>query len=234
MSSWYEALMSSAQDEPTALGKIMWYGIFQLAAIVASIVFFVWFFTLLFSMILSQTSLDVITMSVSPFLWTFAPVISALSFASIFCLWSGLRSLSNLDKGKFSTPATFLKLMMVAVAVAWVGWLSYQWSPLISTILTFGTLLVLMACIIGGVIFGLWRVGGRYNDGLIKNGAIFTIIPILRFVAPILIIVGARSARGKVLGGIVFTTREEELPQGESAIDTGDKLTAGEDDEDII
>ena len=51
---------------------------------------------------------------------------------------------------------------------------------------------------IGGQILGLWRVGSRYDSTIIKIGAIFVIIPLLNFVAPILILVGAAQARGSL------------------------------------
>jgi len=53
--------------------------------------------------------------------------------------------------------------------------------------------------IIGGQILGLWRVGTRYDQTLIKLGAIFTIIPLLNIVAPILVLIGAYEAKGRLV-----------------------------------
>jgi hypothetical protein len=51
---------------------------------------------------------------------------------------------------------------------------------------------------IGGVVLGLWRVGTRYGETVIKVGAIFTVIPLLSTVAPILILVGALEVKGRL------------------------------------
>ena len=51
---------------------------------------------------------------------------------------------------------------------------------------------------VGGQLLGLWRVGSRYNSTIIKVGAIFVIIPLLNFVAPILILIGAYQVRGSL------------------------------------
>jgi hypothetical protein len=48
------------------------------------------------------------------------------------------------------------------------------------------------------VILGLWRVGTRYDETIIKLGGIFSIIPILNIAAPVLVLVGAHSARNKL------------------------------------
>jgi hypothetical protein len=53
---------------------------------------------------------------------------------------------------------------------------------------------------LGGIVFGLWRVGGRYSEDLIRAGAILAIIPLVNFIAPILVIVGVRRARSKISG----------------------------------
>ena len=57
---------------------------------------------------------------------------------------------------------------------------------------------VLLVGVIGGQILGLWRVGSRYNETVIKVGAIFTIIPLLNIVAPILVLIGAYQVKGRL------------------------------------
>ncbi|WP_054837221.1 DUF973 family protein [Metallosphaera hakonensis] len=51
------------------------------------------------------------------------------------------------------------------------------------------------------VIIGLFKVGSIYGEGLIKVGAILTIIPYLNLVAPFLLIFGLGNAIRKVQGG---------------------------------
>jgi ABC-type dipeptide/oligopeptide/nickel transport system permease subunit len=51
---------------------------------------------------------------------------------------------------------------------------------------------------IGGVLLGLWRVGGRYDQTILKVAAIFVIVPLLSIVSPILVIIGVSSAKGKL------------------------------------
>jgi Protein of unknown function (DUF973) len=52
--------------------------------------------------------------------------------------------------------------------------------------------------LIGGLMLGLWRVGGRYDNSLIKISAILIIIPILDIVVPFLMIFGVWQARKKI------------------------------------
>ncbi len=52
--------------------------------------------------------------------------------------------------------------------------------------------------IIGGPILGLWRMGSRYDDTLIKVAAILLIIPLLDFVSPILLLVGAHNVKNRI------------------------------------
>jgi len=66
-----------------------------------------------------------------------------------------------------------------------------------SALLGLGGILTLVG-LIGGQILGLWRVGTRYNETTIKVGAIFTIIPLLNIVGPILVLIGALEAKGRL------------------------------------
>jgi hypothetical protein len=67
-----------------------------------------------------------------------------------------------------------------------------------AAIASIGGIVVILGVIIGQIL-GLWRVGSRYDETTIKIGAIFGIIPLLNFVAPILILVGALQARGRLI-----------------------------------
>ena len=72
------------------------------------------------------------------------------------------------------------------------------------SLVLFGAVLVIIAAIllllgdIVGIILGLWRVGVRYNNTLIKVGAIFYIIPYLDVLAPVLVFIGANSVEKKL------------------------------------
>lgn len=59
-----------------------------------------------------------------------------------------------------------------------------------------GALLLLIGGIM--VLIGLWRMGTRYNEGLIKVGAILLIIPFADVVAPFLLYFGFKQAEEKL------------------------------------
>jgi len=65
-------------------------------------------------------------------------------------------------------------------------------------ILTIGSLMGLVG-LVGGPILGFWRIGTRYGEPVMKVGSIFTVIPLLQFIAPILVLVGALEARGRLI-----------------------------------
>jgi hypothetical protein len=52
--------------------------------------------------------------------------------------------------------------------------------------------------VIGGEIFGLWRVGTRYDSTAIKISAISIVIPYLNWVGPVLLLVGVLDAKNKL------------------------------------
>jgi hypothetical protein len=52
--------------------------------------------------------------------------------------------------------------------------------------------------IVGGQVIGLWRIGERYDAAVIKLGAIFTVVPLLNVVAPILVLIGVHEAKGRL------------------------------------
>jgi hypothetical protein len=62
--------------------------------------------------------------------------------------------------------------------------------------LALGAILLLIGEIM--VLIGIWRLGTRYNESLLKIGAIFVIIPFLDIVAPFLIYFGANQAQRMV------------------------------------
>jgi Protein of unknown function (DUF973) len=151
------------------------------------------------------------------------PIGIGLGFIGLVFLAMGFRQFSRLDKPSFSVPSTLTIVMLVGLVLVGVAIYpllsnipniisqapssgsapSTSFSNLISSLLLeaglilLGGLLVLIGEI-GGVILGLWRVGSRYDETVTKVGAIFTIIPLLNIVAPILILVGAAQSRNKV------------------------------------
>lgn len=219
----------STQPEVSALDKITWYAILQLAMILASVVFFIWMYANYLEPLISSivgtgqppTNFLSLFRDLFSYLIVFMAIGIVIALASLLYLWAGFRSLSNIDKARFSLPTTLTLIMIAGVLVEAVGSLPYfgllltqllqQPVPaypattvstvvfmlLLSAMILIGGLLVLAGAI-GGVTLGLWRVGGRYNETIIKVGAIFTIIPFLNYVAPILIIIGIRSAKRKI------------------------------------
>ncbi len=153
------------------------------------------------------------------------PVTGAIELVAVVVLTSALRDLTKVDRDKFSIPSIFMIVLIAGIGVSGVGGISFLtsipdlitrlpatpggtlptafFSLLGSLVVDFvlagvGGLLVLVG-IIGGQILGLWRVGVRYNETVIKVGAIFSVIPILNIVAPILVLIGAHEARGQLV-----------------------------------
>ncbi len=153
------------------------------------------------------------------------PVTGAVELVAVVVLTSALRDLTKVDRDKFSIPSIFMIVLIAGIGVSGVGGISFLtsipdlitrlpatpggtlptafFSLLGSLVVDFvlaavGGLLVLVG-IIGGQILGLWRVGVRYNETVIKVGAIFSVIPILNIVAPILVLIGAHEARGRLV-----------------------------------
>jgi uncharacterized protein DUF973 len=150
------------------------------------------------------------------------PSIIAIALVGNIALMMGFRDLAKVDN-RFSTPWKLMILLLVGAVVAAGGLTSLFGSipniisqapatagtpstAFFSSISTLvGTILLIivggvlgLAGTIGGQILGLWGVGSRYNETVIKVGAILVIIPPLSAVAPILILVGAYSVRGRL------------------------------------
>jgi hypothetical protein len=138
-------------------------------------------------------------------------------------LTMALRDLSKVDNPKFSVPWKLMVLLMIGSAFAGVsvyfifnaipniiaqapttsGTPSNAFFSAIGSLAFAGLLaaiggLLALIGLIGGQILGLWRVGSKYNETLIKLGAIFVIIPILNIAAPFLISIGAYQVKGRL------------------------------------
>ena len=152
------------------------------------------------------------------------PVTVVVELLALVTLTLAFRQLSKVDRVRFSLPSTLMIVMLVGVILVSItaipfiqsipqiiaqapttpgGTPSPAFASLMASLLAYlafiaiGGLLGLIG-VIGGVILGLWRVGSRYDETVIKLGAIFTIIPILNIVAPILVLVGAYQVRNRL------------------------------------
>jgi hypothetical protein len=152
------------------------------------------------------------------------PVTFVIELAAIAVLTMGFRDLRRVDRGEFSTPSTLMLIMIAGTFVSAAGVLLIfsTFSGIFTTALGPSTvtqpagamaaigslfldsILALLGAVlslvglIGGLMLGLWRVGSRYDESLLKVAAIFTIIPLLNIVAPILVIVGAHGAKSRL------------------------------------
>lgn len=148
------------------------------------------------------------------------PIVAIIQIAAVIVLIVAFRQLKGID-GSFSIPSTLSIVLLIGSVLTTAGGapLFSQLPNLIAQVpTTTGTTLPtgfvttlasvvvyffliaiggILATIglIGGEVLGLWRVGSKYNETLLKLGAIFGIIPLLNIVAPVLVIVGARQAK---------------------------------------
>ena len=169
-----------------------------------------------------------VSAALGPIFQSMVPI-TAVSFAieivGLLFLTLAFRDLVKVNRGVFYVPMIFTIILVVGVAVAALGFIPLINSipTLIAEVPTnststlppafaaaMGNLLIdsialviagilALIGIIGGQILGLWRVGTRYDQTLIKLGAIFTIIPLLNIVAPILVLIGAYEAKGRLV-----------------------------------
>ena len=156
-------------------------------------------------------------------------VSGAVEIFALLLTRSAFSSLASVDRPHFRAPSILTLLIIVGTPIASTGaLLIFTALPSIlssvsqaqatgaatpptipSTVLqtlTFGAGvaglggLIAFIGLIGGVMLGLWRVGGRYDNSLIKAGAILIIIPFLDIVVPVLLLIGVHQARGKISG----------------------------------
>ena len=137
-------------------------------------------------------------------------------------LRSALKGLAGVEKSRFGTPSKLVFLMIVAIPLIFVALILFfaGFSSFMSTLsqsgsssslssfpfgyfLGGGALLFVAGIMgligfIGGMMLGVWRIGSRYKEDLIKVGGILFIIPFLSIIAPILIMFGVRNARRKI------------------------------------
>jgi hypothetical protein len=224
---------SPGPGETSALTKVMWFGIVQIAGLVVGWISTLYIFGLQFGNMAGFTKLPQnatqaqVGAALGPFFQTFSlviPVDIAVGLVGAVVLTMGLRDLAKVDSSKFSVPWKLMVFLIVGSLVAGAG-VSIIFNALPSVIVqapptgsatpstaffsaigslifagliaAIGGILALIG-LIGGQILGLWRVGSRYNETIIKLGGIFVIIPLLNIIAPILILVGAYQVKGRL------------------------------------
>jgi hypothetical protein len=167
-----------------------------------------------------------VSAALGPFFQNFSlliPVDIAVGLVAAVVLTLGLRDMSKVDRSKFSVPWKLMLLLMFGSALAGVSvYLIFNAIPAIiaqaprtsgtpsaaffsvigslvlgGLVAAIGGLLALIG-LIGGQILGLWRMGSKYNETLLKLGAIFVIIPLLNIVAPFLVLIGAYQVKGRL------------------------------------
>ncbi len=155
-------------------------------------------------------------------LWTVLFIGAAVELFSLLELWTGLRALVGTDRWHFGTPSKLLILAVIAIPLISLGvYLEFSTPGLLSSVTnqnsvnatqivtTHPTIIAaafldliggILAFIgfIGGVMLGLWRIGSRYNETIIKVGTILLVIPLIDTLSPILFLIGIRNAARKV------------------------------------
>lgn len=148
---------------------------------------------------------------------------SILGIVSLVIYRSSFGELMEVDNKSFKSPYRLVKyfyigliLLIIAYAFLFVGIIAVVKSTVTSTgagagssFIGFALLGGLLGLIGGimmlvgliGLVLGLWAVGSRYDNTLIKVGAILYIIPYADIVAPILIFIGAHSTAGSLESG---------------------------------
>ncbi len=221
----------STAEEASALGKVKWFAIIQLAGTAAGWVagFYVFstvfFNSALFNMGPNPTSAQVAN-ALGPLFQSFVyliPLGIGIGLVGLGILTLGFRELAKVDRARFSIATPFMIVMMVGLLMLAVGGAyllndipsiianapTQSGTPSSAFLSSMGTLaggfallgiggLLAIIGVIGGLVLGLWRVGSRYNQTIIKIGAIFEIIPALNIVAPILIVLGAMEAKNSL------------------------------------
>ena len=142
-------------------------------------------------------------------------------------LRSAFKTLSAVDRPRFKTPSTLTLLLIIALPIVIVG-VTIEiagLAPFLNAVaqsqkagqpvttpslsgfgeffagaaLAFIGGIITLIGFIGGLILGIWRLGSRYDESLFKVAAILFIIPLLDVVSPILILIGARQVRNRLV-----------------------------------
>jgi len=141
-------------------------------------------------------------------------------------LRSAFKTLASVDRPHFRIPSVLTLLLIIALPlliagviiefaglVPFINSISQQQAANTTPTLPtsgLGTLfaglamafiggIIALIGIIGGPILGMWRMGSRYDDTLIKIAAILFIIPLVDILTPILLLIGASQAGKKIV-----------------------------------
>ena len=151
-------------------------------------------------------------------------VIGAIDIIALLLVRSSFKTLETVDRSQFHMPSILTIVALIALPLIFIGFgIEFSGIPALmssisqtspgttpslvspafgnfftgSIITGFGGLIGLIG-FIGGIMLGLWRVGGRYDSTLIKASAILLIIPGLDILVPILMVIGVWKSRNKV------------------------------------
>jgi hypothetical protein len=167
-----------------------------------------------------------VSAALGPFFTSLAllvPGIAAVQIVAIVVLIMAFRQLKGVDR-RFSVPTILTMVLLVGMVLAVFGAIPLfnllpnliaQATSVSGTTIPAGFLSAVAALVVyfylvaiggillliglaGGQILGLWRVGSKYGETILKLGAIFVIIPVLNIAAPILVIIGAHQAKGRI------------------------------------
>lgn len=156
------------------------------------------------------------------------PVTFAIEIAGMVLLALAFRELRRVDPGRFSLPSSMMLVLILGAVVAGAAVIPLFYNlpnviaqapypsgstPSSAFVSSIGSVIVyalvagvggLLALVgvIGGVLLGVWRLGTRYDESLFKVGATLMIIPLLNILAPILILLAASQARGRLGRGV--------------------------------
>jgi hypothetical protein len=211
--------VSLLPEEKIALSNIQWFALLSIANSLIGFASYALFLPGEMSLIGTQSTSNITTVFQSVvqnviILGTVAAVLIAISYFFLLLGFRSLRSTAN----EFTTPSRLtivalvstsaLLLALLALIASFVPILqsAVNGTPLSSISLANFGLFALVFFIfgiaglvgfIGGVMLGIWRTGSRFDNSLLKAGAIFLIIPFLSIVGPILILVAIHQVRGK-------------------------------------
>jgi len=233
------------RKERSGLSKVMWFGVIQLVGLAVGGAFALYIIIAVFSSIatlapsfnqtygavptsppINETSRAFAALGpVFHNLLLFYPVSIVIDLAAISLLTLGFRDLGKADRARFSTPSTFMLVLIAGTFISAAGGLLLfsNFSNLLSMSLAshgpppsaeslalvgsffLGVIVAITGGIIGiigfvgGTMLGLWRLGSRYDETTLKIAAIFMIIPLLDIISPILVIVGTVGARNRLV-----------------------------------
>lgn len=156
----------------------------------------------------------------SPWIWIgYLGGLTAVDLVVLLLLRTSFHDLVPFDRN-FSSPSTLSLVAIFAIVIVMVGTALllvglYQAVSCVGTgqpltrgcvfsgafiaglaLLAVGAIAALVGFI--GVLMGIWRLGTRYSEGLLKVAAVLLIFPVLNIVGAILMLVGTRSALQRV------------------------------------